>query len=125
MIRRPPRSTLFPYTTLFRSLPVRAVRRPVGPRSRADLAQRARPLEGIGAGTSRRGARRPGERGDRLSVHSLGGRRIIQKKARVHRGGASRAGPGGVAAPTVRFGLHVMYRALLPAPPEAVDRPPH
>src|SRR2546422_6969943 len=26
MIRRPPRSTLFPYTTLFRSLPVRAVR---------------------------------------------------------------------------------------------------
>src|SRR3989449_1638387 len=38
MIRRPPRSTLFPYTTLFRSLPppprrrlaVRAARRPVG-----------------------------------------------------------------------------------------------
>src|SRR2546426_117189 len=30
MIRRPPRSTLFPYTTLFRSLAVgRAVRRPV------------------------------------------------------------------------------------------------
>src|SRR2546422_5350572 len=26
MIRRPPRSTLFPYTTLFRSLAVRAVR---------------------------------------------------------------------------------------------------
>src|SRR5690242_20796114 len=26
MIRRPPRSTLFPYTTLFRSLPVRVVR---------------------------------------------------------------------------------------------------
>src|SRR5258708_30975342 len=25
MIRRPPRSTLFPYTTLFRSLPVRVV----------------------------------------------------------------------------------------------------
>src|SRR3712207_8307052 len=25
MIRRPPRSTLFPYTTLFRSAPVRAV----------------------------------------------------------------------------------------------------
>src|SRR3712207_6915086 len=36
MIRRPPRSTLFPYTTLFRSLPVhaavgRAVRRGHGP----------------------------------------------------------------------------------------------
>src|SRR3712207_7084088 len=27
MIRRPPRSTLFPYTTLFRSLPLRAPRR--------------------------------------------------------------------------------------------------
>src|SRR3989441_3335903 len=27
MIRRPPRSTLFPYTTLFRSLPARSVRR--------------------------------------------------------------------------------------------------
>src|SRR3989449_4018768 len=36
MIRRPPRSTLFPYTTLFRSLPARAphrhpdARRPAG-----------------------------------------------------------------------------------------------
>src|SRR3712207_8958524 len=30
MIRRPPRSTLFPYTTLFRSQEVRAVRRAVG-----------------------------------------------------------------------------------------------
>src|SRR5256885_3406049 len=30
MIRRPPRSTLFPYTTLFRSLPARAQRQ-VGP----------------------------------------------------------------------------------------------
>src|SRR3712207_8219043 len=28
MIRRPPRSTLFPYTTLFRSQPADAVRRP-------------------------------------------------------------------------------------------------
>src|SRR3989441_12897866 len=31
MIRRPPRSTLFPYTTLFRSPLRRAVRRGVGP----------------------------------------------------------------------------------------------
>src|SRR3712207_7076892 len=29
MIRRPPRSTLFPYTTLFRSLPYPTVSRPV------------------------------------------------------------------------------------------------
>src|SRR5256885_12234636 len=27
MIRRPPRSTLFPYTTLFRSIPLRILRR--------------------------------------------------------------------------------------------------
>src|SRR2546430_7472380 len=33
MIRRPPRSTLFPYTTLFRSLPVwRVTRPPMNPR---------------------------------------------------------------------------------------------
>src|SRR2546427_7374109 len=36
MIRRPPRSTLFPYTTLFRSLPSSAVndRLPVGSKTR-------------------------------------------------------------------------------------------
>src|SRR5438876_5851846 len=32
MIRRPPRSTLFPYTTLFRSRPVHRFRRHGGPR---------------------------------------------------------------------------------------------
>src|SRR5256885_17026757 len=41
MIRRPPRSTLFPYTTLFRSLeghvPRRHVFRRIGPRSRSRL----------------------------------------------------------------------------------------
>src|SRR2546422_7809609 len=37
MIRRPPRSTLFPYTTLFRSHPEPAGRRPGG----ADCAQPA------------------------------------------------------------------------------------
>src|SRR5205807_3264881 len=31
MIRRPPRSTLFPYTTLFRSLPVRRTAAPPPP----------------------------------------------------------------------------------------------
>src|SRR2546422_7001990 len=43
MIRRPPRSTLFPYTTLFRSAAVRVdlemkVRRPVGVAGIADVA---------------------------------------------------------------------------------------
>src|SRR5258708_29122699 len=35
MIRRPPRSTLFPYTTLFRSACAGACRRRLGERSRA------------------------------------------------------------------------------------------
>src|SRR5256885_12422859 len=35
MIRRPPRSTLFPYTTLFRSLSCRPAARPLAARTRA------------------------------------------------------------------------------------------
>src|SRR5260221_7520345 len=35
MIRRPPRSTLFPYTTLFRSHPLADEARPLGVRDRA------------------------------------------------------------------------------------------
>src|SRR5690349_22994621 len=50
MIRRPPRSTLFPYTTLFRSVLVRvghAGRRPVGDRDlRPGLRDRLRGLPG-------------------------------------------------------------------------------
>src|SRR3712207_7565228 len=44
MIRRPPRSTLFPYTTLFRSAPQRAG--PVG----KDLEHRSRRADGDAAG---------------------------------------------------------------------------
>src|SRR2546427_2855658 len=62
MIRRPPRSTLFPYTTLFRSLP--------GAQRDAELGRRR------GAGTERQLAtphpeperRRTGVRGDRKST---------------------------------------------------------
>src|SRR3712207_7023276 len=50
MIRRPPRSTLFPYTTLFRS-PAAALRRPGGAPRRHALAR---------AGSTRPPARRPG-----------------------------------------------------------------
>src|SRR2546430_15038100 len=50
MIRRPPRSTLFPYTTLFRSL---VARLEAGSRDRAVLAERDLPeaveAQGIGA----------------------------------------------------------------------------
>src|SRR5712692_10734959 len=58
MIRRPPRSTLFPYTTLFRSLPVSGARQhdiwwAVGTRGGGigfgDVLQRARGGDGAGA----------------------------------------------------------------------------
>src|SRR3712207_7780864 len=52
MIRRPPRSTLFPYTTLFRSERLRR-RRPRGPRS----AEGAVP--GAAGGVGRAGVDRP------------------------------------------------------------------
>src|SRR6266571_6504149 len=45
MIRRPPRSTLFPYTTLLRSTPPPRVRRSCAPRSRACSAGRRRSEE--------------------------------------------------------------------------------
>src|SRR6476660_10192515 len=41
MIRRPPRSTLFPYTTLFRSPPTPSPRRPPGSRSRRRAGPRS------------------------------------------------------------------------------------
>src|SRR5258708_30629473 len=59
MIRRPPRSTLFPYTTLFRS------RLRTGPARAAGSG--ARPRAG------RRPRRRRGRLGDRLHVVRLGG----------------------------------------------------
>src|SRR5438045_7289283 len=42
MIRRPPRSTLFPYTTLFRSHPPRAARHRVGADTRRSNGGRPR-----------------------------------------------------------------------------------
>src|SRR3712207_6906711 len=57
MIRRPPRSTLFPYTTLFRSHGVHLGRRPAGARRTrrrgADQGDQGRP-----AGRGRRGRAR-------------------------------------------------------------------
>src|SRR3712207_7824068 len=72
MIRRPPRSTLFPYTTLFRS-PVReAVEVPHGLRQRQDRRE-GRPEDPDRAGDRGRaaappGAGQPGGGGDRKST---------------------------------------------------------
>src|SRR2546430_10245647 len=70
MIRRPPRSTLFPYTTLFRSLHAPAAGR--GAESRGDRAHAAVRL-GIGAFADRDppgipAAHRPGDSRDRKST---------------------------------------------------------
>src|SRR2546427_7137089 len=60
MIRRPPRSTLFPYTTLFRSWISHRSNRPDGTGGRPAYRERACPCEGHGdAGVNReRGMRR-------------------------------------------------------------------
>src|SRR3712207_8006415 len=56
MIRRPPRSTLFPYTTLFRSLQVRLARAPDPEDEEVPL--RARPGRSAGIARARRRRRR-------------------------------------------------------------------
>src|SRR3712207_7590228 len=75
MIRRPPRSTLFPYTTLFRSPVVHRRGAPAAaadPRGRGDPADAAVPhldlLHGAALGRDHR--RRPGLRGGRSEEHT-------------------------------------------------------
>src|SRR2546427_8697674 len=62
MIRRPPRSTLFPYTTLFRS----------ALRSHSVRAQRGR-LESLG---------RPARAGQRCPAHGRGGAQLLSESPR-------------------------------------------
>src|SRR3712207_6864983 len=64
MIRRPPRSTLFPYTTLFRSLPDLHLLRPV-PGEPAAPARQPLQLRGQGPRGTTRG---PGAAADRKST---------------------------------------------------------
>src|SRR5256885_6795528 len=67
MIRRPPRSTLFPYTTLFRSHPVGDHRAGGLPRRGRDLHGAAVPgREGVGCGAARARPRPPAQ--DRKST---------------------------------------------------------
>src|SRR2546427_1549068 len=61
MIRRPPRSTLFPYTTLFRSL---AARQQGGPGGEQVIAAPAGQVAPVGSGPARRG-RHPRRRSGR------------------------------------------------------------
>src|SRR3712207_7195078 len=77
MIRRPPRSTLFPYTTLFRSVPARGVRGVAaspahGPHRPLPAAPpgRARPLRGERRGAQDAPGRRQGPLGRRSEEHT-------------------------------------------------------
>src|SRR3712207_7429609 len=53
MIRRPPRSTLFPYTTLFRSLRHEQWRRSFAPRPRVDVSRPRRAGDACAAAPAR------------------------------------------------------------------------
>src|SRR2546425_13350176 len=86
MIRRPPRSTLFPYTTLFRSVCGD------GPGCRVGRDGGCQHFNGGGQRLDRQPDRgsRGGRVGDRKSVvegkrGDLGGRRIIKKKKKKKR----------------------------------------
>src|SRR5256885_12390005 len=76
MIRRPPRSTLFPYTTLFRSVPLREMdarassvaRRPRSPAAAPAAAQAGIRLEHDGSAGVLRGAAAGSEGRDRKST---------------------------------------------------------
>src|SRR3989442_1849106 len=69
MIRRPPRSTLFPYTTLFRSNAGAGVAPPPPPRTLAPLLPKA-PLPKEMAGPMPRPAPRPAPRPQRSEEHT-------------------------------------------------------
>src|SRR2546422_6371091 len=78
MIRRPPRSTLFPYTTLFRS-------RPWCPHRHAPNAHGHRPLDvvaGSGGGCGREPALAPGA--DALPVPARSEEHTSELQSRLH-----------------------------------------
>src|ERR1035438_8334777 len=68
MIRRPPRSTLFPYTTLFRS----------------DLIQAAQPMARDGIGQARAQHRSEEHTSELQSLRHLVCRLLLEKKSRRH-----------------------------------------
>src|SRR5437667_9098137 len=83
MIRRPPRSTLFPYTTLFRSVAVRAAQQPGA--GRIDGGRRGRGgrggATGVDDGRTALGDGRSEEHTSELqSHHDLVCRLLLEKK---------------------------------------------
>src|SRR2546422_4176601 len=83
MIRRPPRSTLFPYTTLFRSRP-RPVARSRGPGSVWPWAEPAAPLAGPAERTSEEALTRSEEHTSELQSRlHLVCRLLLEKKKQI------------------------------------------
>src|SRR5256884_3512861 len=78
MIRRPPRSTLFPYTTLFRSGAARAVgvRRVLGRRPRGPVAEGPLPARDRAVGIAALVAEAAGEPG--AAGRERGARRLVR-----------------------------------------------
>src|SRR3712207_9065608 len=87
MIRRPPRSTLFPYTTLFRSTPGRRHASPpeggpFGPRSRA--ARLVVPVDAAWWGRSLASTRSEEHTSELQSRQYLVCRLLLEKKKKTH-----------------------------------------
>src|SRR2546425_5001164 len=82
MIRRPPRSTLFPYTTLFRSLLV-PDQRPVAAGQPRSLPRRPRHLPGLSAERPRR--RSEEHTSELQSLAYLVCRLLLEKKKHLRR----------------------------------------
>src|SRR5436853_4643360 len=83
MLRRPPRSTLFPYTTLFRSLRRPAARRGVEPMRRADAWRRlgaGRTFGKSAGGCKRRPDRSEEHTSELQSLRHLVCRLLLEKK---------------------------------------------
>src|SRR2546430_10394231 len=86
MIRRPPRSTLFPYTTLFRSRD-RPGARPGGTRSQPRLTLMASEVGGeqrCGTGARLRDARSEEHTSELQSQSNLVCRLLLEKKKQAH-----------------------------------------
>src|SRR2546426_6791031 len=84
MIRRPPRSTLFPYTTLFRSPARRGLPWPGRPEMSRELAILDLPPPGCAAASERRQGRRSEEHTSELqSPCNLVCRLLLEKKKKT------------------------------------------
>src|SRR5690242_20995556 len=83
MIRRPPRSTLFPYTTLFRSHPALRRSPAARPRDDRDLAGPRRRSSRRGGGRHLRGLRSEEHTSELQSHVNLVCRLLLEKKKEI------------------------------------------